>query len=139
MSGIRSKNTKPELLTRLALHKLGYRYRLESKIGPIKPDIVLSSKKVAIFVHGCYWHQHKGCRLAYSDRNYSDRWKKKFEDNRLRDKRVLNQLLKSGWRVAIVWECATRDPEVFEIVIEQLHSWIRINGSQCFESEFRRV
>ena len=138
MSGIRSRNTKPELLTRFALHKLGYRYRLESQIGPIKPDIVLSSKKVAIFVHGCYWHQHKGCRLAYSDRNYSDKWKKKFEDNRLRDERVLNKLLMSGWRVAIVWECATRDPEVFEKVIEELHIWIGMMDSQSFESKFRR-
>ena len=125
MSGIRSSNTKPEVLTRKALHKLGYRFRLDSKIGRIKPDIVLSKHKVAVFTHGCYWHQHKGCKLAYTDRNYSEKWKKKFSDNQQRDKRVLKKLTDQGWRVAVVWECATRDNQVFLKVLERLNRWIK--------------
>jgi DNA mismatch endonuclease, patch repair protein len=68
MSNIRSCNTKPEILIRKALHKYKYRFNLKSKVGKIKPDIVLRCHKVAIFTHGCYWHQHEGCKLAYSDR-----------------------------------------------------------------------
>jgi DNA mismatch endonuclease, patch repair protein len=113
MSDIRSKNTKPEIQTRSALHSLGYRLRLDSKIGKVKPDIVLRKHNVAIFIHGCYWHQHEGCKLAYSDRNYSTTWKKKFDDNLQRDDRVLKQLLADKWRVAVIWECVTREKSIF--------------------------
>ncbi len=139
MSGIRSSNTKPEILTRKVLHRLGYRFRLDSKIGKIKPDIVLRNRKVAIFTHGCYWHQHKGCKLAYSDRNYSDKWKKKFHDNQQRDLRVVEQLAENGWRIAIIWECATREPQIFENVINQLSTWIKAGEGQYFESEYRKT
>lgn len=138
MSGIRSSNTKPEMLTRKALRQLGYRYRLSSKVGKIKPDIVLRSSKIAIFAHGCYWHQHEGCRLAYSDRSYADKWKKKFEDNRRRDKKVTDQLLEDGWRVAIIWECTTREAGIFEGAVKQLHSWIGQNDSPLFESSYKK-
>ncbi len=138
MSGIRSKNTKPENITRKALHGMGYRFRLSSKVGKVKPDIVLRRHKVAIFAHGCYWHQHDGCKLAYSDRNYSDKWIKKFADNQNRDQRVLRQLLDDGWRVAVIWECATREAGVFESVMHQLDDWIKSGKSQCFESNYRK-
>jgi len=138
MSGIRSSNTKPETLTRKALHRLGYRFRLDSKVGKIKPDIVLRRYKVAVFTHGCYWHQHDGCKLAYSDRKYSDKWKKKFSDNKKRDKRALEKLFEKGWRVAVIWECATRDAEVFEKTVDQLHGWIIEGDSQYFEYEHRK-
>lgn len=136
MAGIRSSNTKPEILTRTALHKHGYRYRLNSKIGKIKPDIVLRSRKIAVFVHGCYWHQHKGCRLAYSDRKYSEQWKTKFKDNILRDQKVQEKLINEGWRVAVVWECATRDPGVFNDVINKVTNWIDLEKSMFFQSEY---
>ena len=139
MSGIRSKNTIPEVLTRKALHKLGYRYRLDSKIGKIKPDIVLRDRKVAIFVHGCYWHQHEDCKLAYSDRDYSEKWQKKFRDNKQRDQRVTDSLIAAGWRVALVWECATRNDEVFSLAIKQLHEWISASDSQFFETDYRKI
>lgn len=139
MSGIRSSNTKPEVLTRKALHKRGYRFRLDSKVGKIKPDIVLRSHKVAVFTHGCYWHQHEGCKLAYSDRGYEDKWLKKFEANRQRDQRVLEQLTEQGWRVAIIWECATRDPSIFNTVINLLDTWIKTGESQYFESDYRKT
>ena len=138
MSGIRSRNTKPEILTRKALHRLGYRYRLDSKIGKIKPDIVLREHKVAIFTHGCYWHQHSGCKLAYSNRQYSSKWKKKFEDNRHRDMIVTQELLNAGWRVAVIWECATREIPEFEKVILQLDEWIKTSKTDYFESDYKK-
>ena len=139
MSGIRSSNTKPEVLTRTVLHRAGFRFRLNSKIGKIKPDIVLRCHRVAVFTHGCYWHQHDNCKLAYSDRNYSEKWKKKFTDNKQRDQRVLDELITEGWRVAVIWECATRKVDIFEEVITQLHRWIKEADGQYFESNYRKT
>lgn len=139
MSGIRSSNTKPEVLTRKVLHRLGYRFRLNSKVGKTKPDIVLRNYKVTVFAHGCYWHQHENCKLAYSDRDYSDKWQKKFEDNRQRDERVLEQLREEGWRVAVIWECATRETEAFGAVIKKLDAWIKAGESQYFESDYQKT
>ena len=139
MSGIRSSNTKPEVLTRQALHRLGYRFRLDSKVGKIKPDIVLRRHKVVVFTHGCYWHQHEGCKLAYSDRDYEEKWLKKFEANRQRDKRVLKDLMEKGWRVAVIWECVTRNKDVFTNEINNLDNWIRSQSSQYFESSYRKT
>jgi len=134
MSGIRSSNTKPEIIVRKALHKLGYRFQLNSKVEKIKPDIVLRKRKVAIFVHGCYWHQHEGCKLAYSNRNYSEKWLKKFSDNKNRDLRVTKALLEQGWRVAVIWECSTRKLDLLASVVIQLDNWIKEDKSQCFET-----
>lgn len=139
MAGIRSRDTKPELIVRKALHRRGYRFRLDSKVGKIKPDIVLASRKVAVFVHGCYFHQHAGCRLAYSDRNYSQKWLDKFEANRQRDHRVKEELLSRGWRVAIVWECVTRNASELEKVVIQLDQFIRDYDVSLFESGYRKV
>jgi len=138
MSGIRSSNTRPERIIRSALHRHGYRFHLGSKVGKIKPDIVLRSRKIAVFVHGCFWHQHKGCKLAYSDRLYSTEWKNKFQSNKGRDDRVLKQLLSEHWRVAIVWECATRSPEACDELILDLCDWIENSTNSTFESTFVR-
>ena len=138
MSGIRSSNTKPEVLVRSALHKLGYRFRLDSNVEKIKPDVVLHCWKVAIFVHGCYWHQHTGCKLAYSDRNYSDNWKKKFGDNRERDIRTQKKLAESGWRIAIIWECTTRNSIAFEATTLKLDRWIKASNDHFFESDYKK-
>ena len=139
MSGIRSTNTKPEVLTRKALHRLGYRFRLDSKIGKIKPDIVLRSLKVAVFAHGCYWHQHEGCKLAYSDRDYSELWQKKFSVNKERDKRVTEVLIEQGWRVVVIWECVTRNLEEFESEIRKLDKWIRTGKGTYYESTYKKL
>ena len=139
MSGIRSSDTKPEILARKALHRIGYRFRLDSKIGKIKPDIVLTSRKVAIFLHGCYFHQHEGCTLAYSDRNYSSKWRDKFEANKQRDLRVTEALLHKGWRVAIVWECVTRNTIEFNKVMAELDDFIKHEGPVFFESDYRKI
>ena len=138
MSGIRSRNTKPEIITRKALHQLGYRFRLDSKIGKIKPDIVLRKRKVAVFCHGCYWHQHKDCKLAYTDRHYSEKWQKKFTDNKNRDQRVVTQLLAEGWRVAIIWECVTRNTAEFDKAMKQLDSWIQSAEDNYYETGYRK-
>ncbi len=139
MSGIRSRNTKPEILIRKALHRIGYRFRLNSKVGKIKPDIVLRCHKVAIFTHGCYWHQHKDCKLAYSDRKYSDKWEKKFEDNRKRDQRVLEKLTTDGYRVAVIWECATRNSLEFKKILGRLDKFIKSKVPPYLESNYRVI
>jgi len=139
MSNIRSSNTKPEILTRKALHKLGYRFRLNSKVGKIKPDIVLRKHKVAIFVHGCYWHQHQGCMLSYSDRERSDKWNKKFSDNLARDQRVTESLREEGWRVAVIWECVTRNSVAFKRQISALNTWIKSDVSGYYESDYKKI
>lgn len=138
MSGIRSSNTKPEIRTRHALHRRGYRFRLDSKIGRTKPDIVLRRHGVAIFVHGCYWHQHEHCKLAYSDRDFSPRWKKKFADNKQRDQRTLNLLKVEGWRVAVIWECTTRSGREFEDTLKKLDEFIQSDTSPYFETGYRQ-
>ena len=138
MRAIKSKNTKPEILVRKCLHKKGYRYRLGSKVGKRKPDIVLRKYKVAVFVHGCFWHQHVGCRLAYSDRVYSDKWIKKFQSNINRDKQVEQDMLSKGWRIAIIWECVTRDKDRFGCEISKLDHWIREENRIKWETEYKK-
>ncbi|MDZ7803623.1 DNA mismatch endonuclease Vsr [Thiohalophilus sp.] len=139
MSGIRSNNTKPEIVVRSALHRLGYRYKLNKKIGKITPDVVLSKDRVAVFIHGCFWHQHKGCKLAYSDRNYSEKWQEKFRKNKSRDERVVQHLIEHDWRVAVVWECVTRDVVEFEKMMVKLYRWIKSGDMKYFESDFRKL
>jgi len=141
MSTIRSANTKPEILTRTALHRLGYRYRLDSKVRiqgkQIKPDIVLRKNNVIVFVHSCFFHQHPDCRLAYSGRSYSEFWKQKFEKNRTRDDKQKNALLDMGWRVAVVWECGTRNKDQFKKIVLQLDRFIKGEKEPYFESSFK--
>jgi len=107
MSGIKGKNTKPEMIVRSTLHKLGYRFRLHSRILPGKPDIVLAMHKTVIFVHGCFWHRHEGCRYAYTPKSRESFWKEKFSKNVDRDQRNVMQLQHAGWKVAVIWECET--------------------------------
>lgn len=109
MSRIKGKNTKPEIVVRKMLHKLGYRFRLHRKDLPGCPDIVLAKYKTVIFVHGCFWHRHPGCRYAYSPKSRESFWKKKFEDNVARDQKNFSLLSDMGWSVKIIWECETRD------------------------------
>ena len=105
MSRIRSKNTKPEMHVRSALHRAGYRFRLHVKDLPGKPDIVLPKYKTVIFVHGCFWHRHKGCSRATMPSSNQEYWKQKFKQNVERDKREQAELKKLGWNVIVVWEC----------------------------------
>jgi len=124
MSGIRGKNTRPELALRRALHARGYRFRLHSKKLFGRPDLVLPKHHAVIFVHGCFWHRHEGCRYAASPSTRREFWRAKFEANVSRDSLVNKKLLESGWRVATVWECALRKPEEVAASIDRLASWL---------------
>jgi len=109
MSRIRGKNTVPEVLVRSLLHRMGYRFRLHVAKLPGKPDIALAKHKTVIFVHGCYWHRHQGCKYAYTPKSRRRFWQQKFESNIARDEVVRKQLRALGWRVVVVWECETRN------------------------------
>lgn len=105
MSGIRGGNTKPELVVRKYLHAHGLRYRIAPKDLPGKPDIVLPKYRAVVFVHGCFWHRHDGCRYAATPATNPDFWQRKFDANVARDKLVREQLANLGWRTIVIWEC----------------------------------
>lgn len=109
MSGIRGKNTKPELAIRLGLHAMGFRYRLHPKTVPGKPDIWLPKHRTAIFVHGCFWHGHD-CSLFKIPGTHQDFWLTKIDSNRARDAKVDALLAEMGVRRLTIWECASRGP-----------------------------
>lgn len=111
MSRIRSKNTKPERIVRSLLHRLGYRFRLNVKKLPGKPDIVLSKYRTVILVHGCYWHRHKNCKYAYNPKTKKKFWQQKFEANVTRDRQVRQKLRALGWKTTVIWQCQTKDTE----------------------------
>jgi DNA mismatch endonuclease (patch repair protein) len=112
MSRIRGKDTRPELFVRSLLHQLGYRFRLNRKEVPGKPDIVLPKYRTAVYVHGCFWHRHEGCTLAYTPKSNLEFWKKKFARNVEGDAEVASKLRETGWKQMVIWECEMRDPAV---------------------------
>ena len=118
MARIRGKDTKPELMVRRLAHRLGYRYRLHRKDLPGKPDLVFSGRKKVIFVHGCFWHRHEGCGLAAEPKSRTGFWKKKFEQNMARDRKVVKHLRACGWSVLVIWECETHSPDQIAQKIE---------------------
>lgn len=120
MARIRGANTQPEIQLRSRLHASGVRYSLHGKNLPGKPDLVLAKHKVVIFVHGCFWHRHKGCAIATSPKSNSAFWQAKFAGNVARDKRVQRQLRKAGWRVFVVWECQVSTKSRAEASAERL-------------------
>jgi DNA mismatch endonuclease, patch repair protein len=109
MSGIRGKNTSPELAVRRFLHSKGYRYRLHVAAIPGRPDIVLRRLKSVVFVHGCFWHRHAGCRFSYTPKSNIAFWQEKFASNVARDRLVRTQLRRAGWRAHVIWECEVDD------------------------------
>lgn len=109
MSGIRSKDTKPERIVRSTLHRMGYRFRLHRRDLPGRPDMVLPRHQTVLFVHGCFWHRHPGCKFAYSPKTRTAFWENKFAQNVKRDRAAIRKLRRSGWRVIVIWECKTRD------------------------------
>lgn len=127
MSGIRGRNTKPELQVRRYLHAAGYRFRLHRKDLPGLPDVVLPKWSVAVFAHGCFWHGHVGCRYFKLPKTRAEFWKAKIEGNAKRDTIAVNLLQEAGWRVATIWECALRDDP--GRALEQLVQFIRSERS----------
>ncbi|MGQ7959903.1 very short patch repair endonuclease [Pseudomonas sp. SP16.1] len=105
MSQIKGQDTKPEMAVRLYLHARGLRYRLHDRRLVGKPDLVFKSRKVVVFVHGCFWHGHPGCRKARVPKTREAFWRNKIETNSARDRRSIRQLRALGWHVFVVWEC----------------------------------
>lgn len=133
MSGIRGKNTRPELLLRSGLHRRGLRFRIHDKRLPGKPDIVFPGPRAVVFVHGCFWHGHEGCRYFKVPDTRRDFWLEKILGNRARDEIVLAALEAAGWRVAVVWECATRAQP--DHTIDRVEMWIRSDECELEVSE----
>ena len=111
MGRIRSKDTKPEIAVRRLVHSLGFRYRLHGSGLPGHPDLVFPGRKRVIFVHGCFWHRHPGCKKASTPSTNRDFWTTKFSANLQRDKKKIRELRKLGWKVLVVWECEIRNSE----------------------------
>ncbi|MGV1758888.1 very short patch repair endonuclease [Rhizobium sp. A22-96] len=108
MSRVRGKDTTPEMRVRKAAHSLGFRYRLHRRDLPGKPDLCFPKRKIAIFVHGCFWHRHKGCRKASLPKSRTEYWCQKFASNVERDERTEAALVALGWKVHVIWECQTK-------------------------------
>ena len=133
MSGIRSRNTKPEMLVRRLLHHQGFRFRIHVRDLPGRPDIVLSKYHAVIFIHGCFWHGH-GCPLFKVPGTRTDFWLEKSDRNRANDAKASDALLAAGWRVAVVWECALRGAGAdVDGVVTRLAQWLRSNERQHME------
>ena len=130
MSAVKGKDTKPELLVRKLLHALGYRFRIQRKDLPGRPDIVLPRYKTAVFVNGCFWHRHEGCKYASTPSTNSEFWEKKFTANVERDARNYAALKDQGWNVLIIWEC-----EVKEILRSRVIPGIPAPSSQAYPSD----
>ncbi len=124
MSRIRSKHTTPERIVRKALFAAGFRFRLHRRDLPGIPDIVLPGLKVAIFVNGCFWHMHRRCKFAKLPSSRHEFWLEKLARNAERDKEKINAMVGLGWRVLVVWECATRDKSVLRFLPSLLSAWI---------------
>lgn len=114
MSRVKGRDTKPELLVRSIVHRLGYRFRLHGKKLPGRPDIVLPRHHKVIFVHGCFWHGHPGCRRAARPSSNREFWDKKIESNIARDAANIEALRQADWKVLVIWQCAMKDRDQLE-------------------------
>lgn len=129
MSGIRGRNTRPEMAVRRALFAAGFRFRLHRRDLPGAPDVALPGRKIAVFIHGCFWHRHSGCRYSKLPATRPEFWRAKLDGNVERDRRIVEALLAMGWRVLIVWECAIKDKGALSALQENLSVWISDGGS----------
>ncbi|AWJ87744.1 very short patch repair endonuclease (plasmid) [Azospirillum sp. TSH58] len=120
MARVRGKDTTPELAVRSALHRAGLRFRLHQKDLPGKPDIVLPSRRVALFVHGCFWHQHPGCPRARRPSSREEYWNRKLDRNMERDVENQEALKLKGWHIVTLWECDIKNPENLENAVKYI-------------------
>ncbi|MDH4609722.1 DNA mismatch endonuclease Vsr [Pseudomonas sp. BN102] len=125
MSRIRGKDTQPELALRKVLHGLGLRYRLHGAGLPGKPDLVFPRYKAVVFVHGCFWHRHSGCKIATTPKSNTPFWLEKFEKNVTRDAQAAADLQVLGWTVLVVWECELASAKKAQATGKRLHEVIR--------------
>lgn len=130
MSGIRGKNTNPEIVIRKGLHAAGFRFRIHAKQLPGRPDIVLRRYNAVVMIHGCFWHGHD-CHLFKWPKTREEFWRSKIETNRANDERALTELHEQGWRVATVWECAVKGKLRRDTtsVIRELADWLRSDSA----------
>ena len=128
MAAIRNSNTKPELRVRKELHRRGLRYSLKNRALPGKPDVVLSKYRVAVFVHGCFWHRHN-CNYFKLPKTNTEFWKNKISANVQRDIEVIRQITDIGYRVLVIWECSFkgRNKERLDSLFESIILWIRFD------------
>jgi DNA mismatch endonuclease (patch repair protein) len=119
MSRVGGKNTTPEIRVRRAAHALGLRFRLHRSDLPGTPDLVFPKRRVALFVHGCFWHRHPGCRKASIPTTRKEYWAEKFRTNVARDIRRTGELEALGWRVVVVWECETKNEVGLERILRK--------------------
>lgn len=120
MSRVRSVDTKPEKIVRSWLHINGWRFRLHDKALPGSPDIVMKKYGTVIFIHGCFWHSHQGCKRATIPKTNREFWGKKLKGNVERDKKAREQLSRLGWKVIVIWECEVKDGKFKEILLGTL-------------------
>lgn len=130
MSGIKGKNTSPELIIRKALHARGFRFRIHTAHLPGKPDLILPKYKAAIFVHGCFWHGHN-CRYFKTPKTRTEFWMSKIKKNKARDEIQIAKLNEDGWRTLIIWECAIRKmkSENSKTLIDMVAAWLSQNST----------
>ena len=131
MSKIHGKDTAIERKVRSHLHKKGYRFRKHVSTLPGSPDIVLPKYKAALFIHGCFWHGHSGCRKSRLPTTRHAFWEEKRRANLERDARKISELINFGWRVAIVWQCVLEKPKILSSTINILEDWINSESTQC--------
>jgi DNA mismatch endonuclease (patch repair protein) len=128
MARVRDRNTGPELTVRRLLHRMGYRFRLHRKDLPGRPDIVLPRYRSVIFVHGCFWHGHSGCRAAARPTSNAEFWNRKLDSNIQRDQAVRQELTGQKWNVLVVWECELREIQALE---ERLRAFLQPDNDNC--------
>lgn len=120
MSKIKGKNTKPEMTVRSLCHELGLRYRLHREDLPGTPDLVFPKHRLCLFVHGCFWHRHPGCKYTYTPKSRLDFWLPKLAKNVERDAKAQRELEAAGWRVSIIWECQTKNKDALQTEIQKM-------------------
>lgn len=129
MRAVRQANTAPERAVRLMLRQAGYRIRTNVRSLPGRPDVVLPTRKLPVFVHGCFWHRHVGCRRATTPASNQEFWADKFTRNQQRDSARIRELSAAGWRVLVVWECALSGDEAFRLrYLRQIMRFVRGTG-----------
>jgi len=133
MSGIRGKDTKPEIIVRKLLHGQGFRFRLHRKDLPGRPDIVLPKHRVAILVQGCFWHGHEGCHLFRLPKTRTEFWQEKIAGNRVRDQRNLHSFHRAGWRTLEIWECALKgtNRHPIDLITDQIAGFVIGASRHC--------
>ena len=128
MSKIRSKNTKPEIILRKALFAKGYRYRINFKKLPGKPDIVLSKYRTVIFVNGCFWHGHENCNISHIPKTNSNFWEDKIHRNKERDSINSSKIINLGWNIIVVWECQLNSKSNLEETLKEIEEKLKVNA-----------